>query len=161
MSTQIAPAPPAPSSSDAGPQSDPAPASGGAAPADGSVAHAGQATASSRTSSWSLALSLIATLGAVAAMVGVGLTVMPMETASGYYLTDTPVAYQGAVLAAFGSLLLWTVLGLAAIVLGIVALTRRSGQVRAIVAIGLAVIAPALAVLALTGSMALGVDGLL
>lgn len=140
MSTQTAPAPPALSSD----RTVPSP-SGSSTPA----------------SSWSLALSLVALLGAVAAMAGVGLTVIPLETASGYYLTDTPVAYQWAVLAAFGSLLLWTVLGLAAIVLGIVGMTRGAGQVRAIVAIGLAVIAPVLAVLTLMGSMAIGVDGLL
>lgn len=160
MSTQIASAPPAPSSARTA-------LPGGAAsagrpePTDGSVARAGGPAPSARASSWSLALSLVAVLGSVAAMAGVGLTVVPMETASGYYLTDTPVAYQWAVLAAFGSLLLWTVLGLAAIVLGIVGLTRRSGQVRAIVAIGLAAIAPVLAVLTLMGSMALGADGLL
>ena len=142
MSTQTAPAPPAPSS-------------------DRTVPSPSPSASSTRASSWSLALSLVALLGAVAAMAGVGLTVIPLETASGYYLTDTPVAYQRAVLAAFGSLLLWTVLGLAAIVLGIVGMTRGAGQVRAIVAIGLAVIAPVLAVLTLMGSMAIGVDGLL
>ena len=34
------------------------------------------------------------------------LTVVPMETASGYYLTDTPAPYQAAVFTAFGTLLL-------------------------------------------------------
>ncbi|MGP9842871.1 hypothetical protein [Brachybacterium sp. 107] len=144
MSSQTVPAPPAPSSDRIIPSPSPSPS-----------------PSSTRASSWSLALSLVALLGAVAAMAGVGLTVIPLETASGYYLTDTPVAYQWAVLAAFGSLLLWTVLGLMAIVLGIVGMTRGAGQVRAIVAIGVAVIAPVLAVLTLMGSMAIGADGLL
>lgn len=115
---------------------------------------------STRASSWALALALAAALGAAAAMAWVGATVVPAETASGYYFSDTPVAYQRAVFAAFGSLLLWTVLGLTSIVLGIVGLTRRRGQVRAVVSIVLAVIAPVLAVLTLMGSMFIGVDGL-
>lgn len=109
-----------------------------------------------RASSWGLALALTALLGAVASMAFVGVTVVPMETASGYYLTDTPVGYQRAVLAAFASLLVWTVLGLLAIVLGIIGLVGRRGSTRAVWAIVLAIIAPGLAVLVLSGAMGLG-----
>lgn len=148
MSMQSAPSTVAPSSADA------ARPSGPAAPAE-------PPTSSTRASSWALTLALVATLGAAAAMAWVGVTVLPMEAASGYYLTDTPVAYQGTVVAAFGSLLLWTLLGVASIVLGIVSLTRRRrGQVRAVVAIVLAVLAPALALLTLLVPLALGVYGL-
>ncbi|ATG55516.1 hypothetical protein CFK41_12585 [Brachybacterium ginsengisoli] len=89
-------------------------------------------------------------------MAYVGLTVVPMESASGYYLTDTPAWYQASVLVAFGSLLLWTSAGIAAVVSGIVALVRGRGAVRAAVAIGVATIAPVLTVPVLLGAMTLG-----
>ena len=67
---------------------------------------------------------------------------------------------QAAVLAAFGSLLLWTLAGLAAIVLGILALLRRSGIARSVVAIVLAVLAPSLTTAVLLGTMALDISQL-
>ena len=80
-----------------------------------------------------------------------------METASGYYLTDTPAPYQAAVFTAFGTLLLWSALGIAALVLGIVALVARRGTARAIAAIALATAAPVLLPLVLLGAMAVDI----
>ena len=108
-------------------------------------------------STWALVLALVALLGSVAAMAFVGLTVVPMETASGYYLTDTPAPYQAAVFTAFGTLLLWSALGIAALVLGIVALVARRGTARAIAAIALATAAPVLLPLVLLGAMAVDI----
>lgn len=108
-------------------------------------------------SSWGFALALIALLGSIATMAFVGLTVVPMETASGYHLSDTPAWYQTAVLGAFGSLLLWTVMGTAAIVLGIVGLVGNRGTIRGVLAIVLSVVAPLLVPVVLGTTMAVDI----
>lgn len=132
-----------------------APAGAGAdAPSDApSPERRGRAVASS----WGFALALIALLGSIATMAFVGLTVVPMETASGYHLSDTPAWYQTAVLGAFGSLLLWTVMGTAAIVLGIVGLVGNRGTIRGVLAIVLSVVAPLLVPVVLSTTMAVDI----
>lgn len=109
-----------------------------------------------RTSSWALGLALLAAIGGIAAMGAVGATVVPMEAASGYYLTDTPGWYQAAVVAGFGSLVPWSLAGLAAIVLGVIGLRSGGGRTRAITALVLAASAPFLALAALLGGMGVG-----
>jgi hypothetical protein len=133
---------------DLAPAADPA-ARHPAAPAPSAPARPGRGRASSRA----LALSLLALFGAVVALGGVGLTVLPMEAAHGRLLTDTPGWYQWTVLGAFASLLLWTVAGIAGLVLGVVGLSAGQGRARAIVAIVLSVLAPFLALAALMGMM--------
>ena len=110
----------------------------------------------SRAASWAFALSLIAALGAILAMAGVGVSMIPMETAHGRLLTDTPAWYQWTVLGAFGSLVLWTLAGLAGIVLGVIGLRAEKGQGRSILAIVLAVAAPSLALAARMGGLGAG-----
>ena len=134
------------------------------APASGSAPRPPAAAAPSptgrpgggRASSWALALSLLALLGAAVAMAGVGLSVMPMQSAHGRLLTDTPQWYQWTVLGAFASLLLWTIAGIAGIVLAVVGLSAGQGRARAIVALVLAVLAPLLALAVLMGSLGAG-----
>lgn len=109
-----------------------------------------------RVSSWALGLSLLALIGGIAAMGAVGATVAPMEAASGYYFSDTPGWYQGAVLAGFGSLLIWTVAGIAGIVLAVLGLRAGGGRARAATAIVLAVLAPALTLTTLLVAMGAG-----
>lgn len=112
---------------------------------------------SARAASWALGFSLLALVGGIATMAAVGASMVPMETASGYYLTDTPAWYQVAVLAAFGSLLLWTVAGLAGIVLAVLGLRAGTGRARSIFAIVLAVLAPFLTLSALMVTLGAGV----
>ncbi|MDN5601582.1 MAG: hypothetical protein ACTHV2_10565 [Brachybacterium sp.] len=112
---------------------------------------------SARASSWALALALLALIGGAAVMGAVGATVPTMEAESGYYFSDTPGWYQGAVLAGFGSLLVWSVAGIAAIVLAVLGLRAGGGRARAITAIVLAVLAPALSLAVLLAAMGAGV----
>lgn len=102
-----------------------------------------------------LALAVAALLGACLAALVIGGTVAPMEAAHGRVLGDTPSWYRSLVIGLTGSLLLWTLLGIAAIVLGVSDLARSAdrsgagrggrGRAAAITAIALAVIAPGVA----------------
>lgn len=112
---------------------------------------------STRASSWALALALLALIGGATVMGAVGASVAPMEAESGYYFSDTPGWYQGAVLAGLGSLLVWSVAGIAAIVLAVLGLRASGGRARAITAISLAVLAPALSLAVLLAAMGAGV----
>ncbi|MGP9611780.1 hypothetical protein ACT3SQ_01990 [Brachybacterium sp. AOP42-C2-15] len=112
---------------------------------------------SARASSWALGLSLLALIGGIVAMGAVGASVAPMEAASGYYFTDTPLWYQVAVLVGFASLLIWTVAGLAGVVLAVLGLRAGSGRARAISAIVLAVLAPVLTLAVLLAAMGAGI----
>lgn len=105
---------------------------------------------------WALGLALLALIGSLVAMTGVGLTIAPMEAEHGRLLADTPAWYQWAVLGAFGSLLLWTVSGIVSIVLAVIGLGAGQGKVQAIIAIALAVTAPVLALGALIGALLAG-----
>ena len=111
---------------------------------------------SARASSWALWLALLALIGGTAVMGAVGATVPPMEAVSGYYFSDTPLWYQVAVLAGFGSLLVWSAAGLSGIVLAVLGLRAGAGRTRAIIAIVLAVIAPVLTLTALIGALGVG-----
>lgn len=109
-----------------------------------------------RAATWSLVLSLVALLGAVVAMAGVGLSIVPMEAEHGRLLTDTPAWYQWTVLGAFGSLVLWALVGLVGIVLAVIGLAAGQGRARPIIAIVLAVLAPFLALAVLMGALGAG-----
>lgn len=110
-----------------------------------------------RASSWALGLSLLALIGGLAAMSAVGFSVAPMEAASGYYFSDTPLWYQVAVLVGFASLLIWTVAGLAGIVLAVLGLRAGRGRARAISAIVLAVLAPVFILAVLLAALGAGI----
>ena len=144
--------PAAPSAADPATRSD-VPArhrAGGADPAPG------DRPGRDRAASWSLVLSLVALLGGVVAMAGVGLSIVPMEAQHGRLLTDTPAWYQWAVLGAFGSLVLWTLAGIVGIVLAVIGLAAGQGRARLIIAIVLAVLAPFLALGVLMGALGAG-----
>lgn len=111
----------------------------------------------SRASSWALGLALLALVGGIAAMGAVGWTIVPMEAVSGHHFSDTPAWYQGAVFGAFGSLLVWSASGLAAIVLAVHGLRTGAGRARAIAAIVLAALAPVLTLAALLTAMGVAV----
>lgn len=126
-------------------------------PAFSAASQSGAPEKSARASSWALGFSLLALIGGIVAMVAIGVSVAPMEAASGYYFSDTPLWYQVAVLAGFGSLLIWTVAGLAGIALAVLGLRAGRGRARAICAIVLALLAPVLTLVVLLAAMGTGI----
>lgn len=58
----------------------------------------------------------------------IGVTLGPMEAAHGRYLSDTPTWYRTLAWVLGASHLLWAALGITGLVMGILALSRRSGH---------------------------------
>ena len=106
-----------------------------------------------RARSWSLPLGITALLGATLVSLVIGAAIVPMEAAHGRLFTDTPAGYQLLVYALGATMILWTVLGLAALITGVLSLMRHGANGRAIGGIALAVLSPFAAVAALIGAM--------
>lgn len=107
-----------------------------------------------RTPSRSLVFAIIALVGAVLACGILGASAVPMEANHGRNLTDTPADYQLFATALLASMLVWSVLGLIAIVFGIVDAVRHGARRNVIAAVIIAVLAPEIALVVLLGAMA-------
>ena len=89
-------------------------------------------------------LGLLSLIAGLVAAASVGLTIVPAELEAGRYLTDTHAGYQVSVLLALTVLLLTSLVGVAALVTGIVSLVRRERKSPAIIGIASAALAPVL-----------------
>lgn len=101
-------------------------------------------------------LGQLALIGSVLAALVAGLTLGPMEARHGRHLGDTPGSCQALLLALGAALLLCLVLGVIALVLGVLSLSRRGRSGAAITGILCGVLAPVAALGALIGALALG-----
>lgn len=115
-------------------------------------------SASRRLGHLALTASIVSVAGTVIAAAVIGLTVGPIQSHHGPHLGDTPVWYQRLVWVLAASGAVWTVMGVAGIVTGIVAVARDAGRGAATIAIVLGVAAPVLAVAVLILALLIGVS---
>jgi hypothetical protein len=108
---------------------------------------------SKRFGHWSLGLAIVALLGGLAAVAAIGFTVPAMEAQYGRFLGSTPGGFQTIVLTLTTSMLLWTALGLLAIIFSFISFFRPERAPSAIWGLVIAVIAPILCVAALMATL--------
>lgn len=107
-----------------------------------SLGSSGPRAGSARLGTIALALAIIGAGLSLIASVFLGMTVGPMEAASGYHFSDTPSWYRNVAIGIFSLQALCTALGIAGLIMGIVATVSGRGRTQGIVATAIALLAP-------------------